>query len=111
MASSGGTRFHEECENNPARADGSFDRIRHEVNEQTRTMLHDGSAIISTIEKCVSRSVGKSMKLSRSTPSLFHRGTFQVLDSKESRGVGSIERDSVYQPGGSTILSDQMFSL
>ena len=30
---------------------------------------------------------------------------FQVLDSKESRGVGSIERDSVFQPGGSTILS------
>jgi hypothetical protein len=105
MASSVGARFHEDCENSPVRADGSFDRIRHEVNEQTRTMLHDGSAIVSTIEKCVSRSVGKSMKLSRSTPSLFHRGTVQVLESKESRGVRSIEPNSVFQPGGSAIFS------
>ena len=101
----------------PSRQDisleGGTNRIRYEVNEQTRSLLHEGSATVSTIAKCVSRSVGKMLKGQeaqgkarnyRSSPSLINLPTSKKLSSSSSDG------ENPYHPGGSAILPGHLQS-
>ena len=61
------------------------DPVRYEVAEQTRTLLHDGSATIKTISKCFDRSFSSSS-------SILQSGSSDVDRSRASASLGALSQ-------------------